>query len=109
MFHRTPQATLLHPRATLKWRQCTNLAVGMRHAQTVVLNNKVYIVVEDTDGTSRTTASNVYTYDPTMDTWETLQSPTKYSTLTTYHNKLLLVGGWEASTRHNTNQLCMGL
>ena len=40
-----------------------------------------------------------------MDTWETLQSPTYYSALTTYHNKLLLVGGMEASTGQITNQL----
>ena len=54
-----------------------------------------------------TTASNIYTYDPTMDTWEALQSPTKYSALTTYHNKLLLVGGCigEASTCQTTDQL----
>ena len=40
-----------------------------------------------------------------MDTWETLQRPTYYSALTTYHNKLLLVGGMEASTGQTTNQL----
>jgi len=69
----------------------------MRHAQAVVLNNKVYVIVGETDFTT-VTASNIYTYDPTMDTWETLQSPSKNSALTTYHNKLLLVGGciWEA-------------
>ena len=107
MFHCTPQVTLLHPRATLEWRQCTNLPVGMLDAQAVVLNNKVYVGGGFTG--DDTTSSNIYTYDPTMDTWETLQSPSKNSALTTYHNKLLLVGGWEASTRHNTNQLCMGL
>ena len=36
----TPQATLLHPRATLEWRQCTNLPVVMLDTQAVVLNNK---------------------------------------------------------------------
>ena len=103
MFHCTPQATLLHPRATLEWSQCTSLPVGMRDAQAVVLNNKVYVG----GGLTRdcTTDTNVYTYDPTMDTWETLQSPTYYQALTTYHNKLLLVGGLEASTDQVTNQL----
>ena len=75
----------------------------MDHAQAVVLNNKVYIGGEYTG--NNTTAANVYTYDPTMDTWETLQSPTRYSALTTYHNKLLLVGGLETSTGQVTNQL----
>ena len=97
MFHCTPQVTLLHPRATLEWRQCTNLPVGMYDAQAVVLNKKVYVGGGET--------ANVYTYDPTMDTWETLQSPTYDSALTTYHNKLLLVGGREASTGQTTNQL----
>jgi len=99
----TPQATLLHPRATLEWRQCPNLPVGMYHAQAVVLNNKVYVGGGLTG--DDTTSSNIYIYDPTMDTWETLQSPTSYSALTTYHNKLLQVGGMEASTGQTTNQL----
>ena len=97
MIHCTPQPTLLHPRATLEWRQCTNLPVGMCDAQAVVLNNKVYV--------TSTPGINNYTYDLTTDTWETLQSPTRSSALTTYHNKLLLVGGEEASTRQTTNQL----
>ena len=75
----------------------------MDRAQAVVLNNKVYIGGGYTR--NNTTAANIYTYDPTMDTWETLQSPTRYSALTTYHNKLLLVGGREISTGQVTNQL----
>ena len=76
----------------------------MYGAQAVVLNNKVYVGGGYTG--DDTTSSNIYTYDPTMDTWETLQSPTRYSALTTYHNKLLLVGGVEDySTGQTTNQL----
>ena len=75
----------------------------MSRAQAVILNNKVYVGGGYTG--NNTTAANIYTYDPTMDTWETLQSPTRYSALTTYHNKLLLVGGWETSTGQVTNQL----
>ena len=75
----------------------------MYGAQAVILNNKVYVGGGYTENNS--TAANVYTYDPTMDTWETLQSPTRYSALTTYHNKLLLVGGEEISTGQVTNQL----
>ena len=75
----------------------------MLNAQAVLLNNKVYVGGGCTRGF--TTAANIYTYDPTTDTWETLQSPTRYSALTTYHNKLLLVGGKETSTGQTTNQL----
>ena len=75
----------------------------MRDAQAVVLNNKVYVGGGFTPDC--TPSSNIYTYDPTMDTWETLQSPSKNSALTTYHNKLLLVGGVEVSTDDTTNQL----
>ena len=75
----------------------------MYDAQAVVLNNKVYVGGGFTG--NDTTAANIYTYDPTTDTWETLQSPTRYSALTTYHNKLLLVGGVETSTGQATNQL----
>ena len=75
----------------------------MRGAQAVVLNNKVYVGGGYTG--NNTTAANIYTYDPTMDTWETLQSPTRCSAFTTYHNKLLLVGGLETSTGQETNQL----
>ena len=75
----------------------------MHDAQAVVLNNKVYVGGGITG--SNTTAANIYTYDPTMDTWGTLQRPIRYSALTTYHNKLLLVGGRETSTGQVTNQL----
>ena len=76
----------------------------MYYAQAVVLNKKVYVGGGYTAG-DVTTAANIYTYDPTTDTWKTLQSPTRYSALTTYNNKLLLVGGEEASTGQVTNQL----
>ena len=75
----------------------------MRDAQAVVLNNKVYVGGGLTGDV--TAAANVYTYDLTTDTWETLQSPTRFSALTTYHNKLLLAGGEETSTGQTTNQL----
>ena len=75
----------------------------MNGAQAVVLNNKVYVGGGCTG--NNITSANIYTYDPTMDTWETLQSPTRCSALTTYHNKLLLVGGLETSTGQETNQL----
>ena len=75
----------------------------MYNAQAVILNNKVYVGGGNTGDV--TTAANIYTYDPTTDTWERLQSPTRYSALTTYHNKLLLVGGEETSTGQVTNQL----
>ena len=75
----------------------------MFNVQAVVLNNKVYVGGGFTGDV--TAAANIYTYDPTTDTWETLQSPTRYSALTTYHNKLLLVGGLEVSTGQATNQL----
>ena len=74
----------------------------MRDAQAVVLNNKVYV---GGGFTQYHTPHTIYAYDPTMDTWETIQSPTYYSALTTYHNKLLVVGGREASTGQTTNQL----
>ena len=54
----------------------------MLGAQAVVLNSKVY-VGEGDDTDDDTPSSNIYTYDPTMDTWETLQIPTRYSALTT--------------------------
>jgi len=74
----------------------------MRHVKAVVLNNKVYVGGTCGFTPDCTSSSNIYTYDPTMDTWETLQRPTRYSALTTYHNKLLLVGGVDDET---TNQL----
>ena len=75
----------------------------MHGAQAVVLNNRVYVGGGYTG--NNTTEANIYVYDPTMDTWETLQSPTRRSALTTYHNKLLLVGGLATSTGQETNQL----
>ena len=94
----------LHPGASLTWEHCANLPAGMRDAQAVVLGNKVYVGGGDTLTTA--TACNIYSCDFTGDiTWKTLKSPTSQSALTTYQERLVLVGGVDPSTATPTNQL----
>ena len=55
---------------------------------------------------TRATDRNIYSCDFTGDiTWKTLKSPTRQSALTTYQERLVLVGGWDPSTDTRTNQL----
>ena len=94
----------LHPGAPITWKHCTDLPVGMRDAQAVVLGNKVYVG----GGNTRTTATdcNIYSCDFTRDiTWKTLKSSIGQSALTTYQGRLVLVGGLDSSTGTPTNQL----
>ena len=81
----------------------------MRDAQAVVLGNKVYV-----GGHTPTAATdcnilgicNIYSCNFTGDiTWKTLKSPTRWSALTTYQERLVLVGGVDPSTDTPTNQL----
>ena len=94
----------LHPGAPLTWEHCADLPVRMRDAQAVVLGNKVYVG----GGVTSTLATdcNIYSCDFTGDiTWKTLKSPTRRSALTTYQERLVLVGGVDPSTDTTTNQL----
>ena len=94
----------LHPGAPLTWEHCADLPVGMSNAQAVVLGNKVYVGGGKTP--TYATDYNIYSCDFTGDiTWKTLKSPTSRSTLTTYQERLVLVGGWDPSTATPTNQL----
>ena len=93
----------LHPGAPLTWEHCADLPVGMRDAQAVVLGNKVYV---GGDTLTTATAFNIYSCDFTGDIiWKTLKSPTSRSALTTYQERLVLVGGRDSSTARPINQL----
>ncbi len=94
---------ILHPGgASLEWKQCADLPVGMYHAQAVQLKTKVYVQGE-TD--SIDTRSTIYTYEVPADAWVSMQSPAHWSALTIYHSQLVLVGGIETTTGLNTDQL----
>ena len=94
---------ILQPGASLQWKKCTDLPVGVHHAQAVVLKNKVYVKGGFTRDDA--TATTLYIYTPTADTWATLPSPTRRLALATYNSQLVLVGGRIASTDETTNQL----
>ena len=98
----------LQPGAPLKWERCADLPVGMRHAQAVVLGNKVYVGGGITPSAAPTATQdcNIYVCDFTRDTaWRTLKHSTRYPALTTYQERLVLVGGMNPSTAAPTNQL----
>ena len=100
----SPTQVSLHPGAPLKWVYCADLPVGMYDAQAVVLGNKLYVGGGVTLATA--TDRNIYSCDFTADiTWEILKSPTKFPTLTTYQERLVLVGGRDPSTYAPTKQL----
>ena len=72
----------------------------MNDAQAVVLGNKVYV------GGDGPIDKNIYSCDFTGDiTWKTVQIPTWQPALTTYQERLVLVGGVDPSTITPTNQL----
>ena len=74
----------------------------MSDAQAVLLNNKLYIGGGDTEQDDPT---SICVYDFTNDLWHVLKSPSSCSALTTYQGRLVLIGGWDASTGRYTNQL----
>ena len=93
------QVDVLHPLASLEWRECTGPAVDVGNAtcgdaQIVWLKDKVYVGGGWTSGSKRDHA-RLYIYNPATDTWTTLDTPVYGFGLTTYHSQLVLVGGWE--------------
>ena len=78
------------------------MPVRVLNAQAVVLENKVYI-----GGGSMhpSPPSRLLIYDFTEDSWDILDTPTQWYSLTTYHSQLVLVGGKHPVTDEATNQL----
>lgn len=91
---------LLHPLASLEWRECCKLPVSVYNAQAVVFGNKVFI-----GGGSVYSQSRLLVYNFNKDLWDTLDTPTQWYALATYHSQLVLVGGRDATTWKTTNKL----
>ena len=77
------------------------MPVDMSDAQAVFLKDKVYIG----GGTASSGSSKLLIYDFTNDSWEIINTPTAWYSLTTYHSQLVLVGGVDSSTRLCMNKL----
>ena len=93
----------LQPGAPLKWECCVDLPVGMIDAQAVVLGNKVYV---GGDTPTATQDCNIYVCEFTKSTaWRTLKHPTMMPALTTYQERLVLVGERNPTAAAPTNQL----
>ena len=89
------QVDILHPLASLEWRECRGLAVNiLGDANAVWLKDKVYvgggIILENKREDAR-----LYIYNPATDEWTTLDTPVYRFGLTTYHSQLVLIGGKE--------------
>ena len=80
------------------------MPVRVKNAQAVVLENKVYI---GGGSMNPSPPSRLLIYDFTEDSWDIIHTPTEWYALTTYHSKLVLVGGRDPNTREATsaNQL----
>ena len=89
------QVDILHPLASLKWRKCRRLPVGMYDTQIVWLGDKLYVGGGWTSEMSKTHAARLYIYTPTTDTWSEINTPVYLFALITYHSQLVLVGGRE--------------
>ena len=89
---------ILHPLATLHWKEYSELPKVWIFC---VLQDKLYI------GT-RGTALLYFSSIADLHTWTALTTPTTDYALTTYHSKLVLVGGVESSTATITNKLWTG-
>ena len=87
------QADILHLQASLEWSECKGPPVTILEAQSVCLDNKVYVK----GGTvlNKRADARLYIYTPATDTWETMDTPVYGFALTTYHSQLVLVGGRE--------------
>ena len=86
----------------MEWKECQKMPVSVKNAQAVVLGNKVYI-----GGGSMhpMLPPRLLVYDFTEDSWDIIDTPIQWYAFTTYHSKLVLVGGRDPITREATNEL----
>ena len=90
------QVDILHPLASLEWRECRGPPVQVGGAQAVWLNDKVYVGGGGTTLENYRDEARLYIYTPTIDTWDTpIDTPVYWFAITTYHSQLVLVGGRE--------------
>ena len=95
---------ILYPGAPVKWTQCANLPIdGTHSSQAVVVKSKVYVGGGETAMFS--SFSLIYVYDFFGDSWKAIQGPTMFSALAAYEERLVLVGGKDATTFKASNQL----
>ena len=97
------QVDLLHPLTSLEWSKCTDMPFGVRDAQAVWLNGKLYIGGGFTSSVGD--ESIILCSDGDMKSWTSIKSPTSQSALTTYQGKLVLVGGEKVASGQVTNKL----
>ena len=77
----------------MKWIECRRLPAGVEDAQAVCVGDKLCIGGGTSE--SKRTASMLYIYIPTTDTWREIDTPVYLFALMTYHSQLVLVGGRE--------------
>ena len=100
------QVDILHPLATLHWKQCPPLPTSIFDAQRVFVNNRLYVGSGGilSYGTEHIN-SRIFVFSTNLDLLSELTTPTNLYGLTTYNSQLVLVGGVLSSTNRLSNQL----
>ena len=80
-------------KASITWKQCSELPTQLSTGKTTVINGKVYFGGGDTYNNDRDNYI-VYCYDPSQDNWTTLSPlPVRWFGLGQVNGKLVAVGG----------------
>ena len=98
------RADLLDPLVSLHWEKRNDLPAPVPpNAHSVWLNGKLYVgggVIYDGGSHAR-----LLVYSPSEDSWEVIPTPTERYALATYHSQLVLVGGWDPTTRKQASKV----
>ena len=97
------QVDILHPLATLHWKQGPNLPEDITDAQCVFLHDKLYVGSGFTSPGQFNT--QLFVFSSNLVFLFKLTTPTTQFALTTYDSQLVLVGGKLSSTNKLSNQL----
>ena len=74
-------------------------------AQAVSVGDKLYVGGGTTGNDTSTDEARLYTYIPKKESWHVVETPAYWFALTTYHSKLVLVGGVEVENNSTTDKL----
>ena len=99
------QPNIFHPLTSIEWREVCKLPVKMMDAQSLLMGQNLIVGGGETD-CGRTADATIYLYDINRDHWDIhSKAPTYWSTLTTYHSNLVMVGGREVGSGSVTNSV----
>ena len=86
---------IFHPLARVDWEECGTIPASPTNVQCVYLNGKLHVGGHYLTDLFESSAQ-LFISSPDLSSWSQVDTPTGFYGLTTFHNRIVLVGGMKA-------------